>query len=82
MVAAYLTLPNVFMEEEISLNKPLPSKDEAAGGGGASCIEYLDMEGLHHFLFRRRKDCGILQRFVEPKVQHGVSLRQSRLGLL
>jgi hypothetical protein len=61
VVAAYLTLPNVFMEEETSL------KSDPEGEGGSS-IEYLDRQGLHEFLYRRRKDCGILQRFVEPKV--------------
>lgn len=53
IVAAWWTLPNVFID---------------GGGGGGSSIEYLDKAGLHEFLFRRRKDCGILQRFVEPKV--------------
>lgn len=66
-MAVYLTLPNVFMIEEGAPDK-LQEEDGGQGCGGP-CIEYLDREGLHEFLFRRRKDCGILQRFVEPKVK-------------
>lgn len=88
-MAAYLTLPNVFTEE-IGLHKPLPgtkkggsgSSNSSSGGdagddadGGGSCIEYLDAEGLHEFLFRRRKDCGILQRFVEPNGPRNAVIR-------
>lgn len=70
VVAAWWTLPNVFVEEEAAnLYRKLEQQDGVSGGGGGSSIEYLDKAGLHEFLFRRRKDCGILQRFVEPKVQ-------------
>lgn len=76
-MAAYLHLPNVFMEEEASPSKSAAADqhrdDDEEEGGGGSCIEYLNRQGLHELLFRRRKDCGILQRFVEPKVNRGAN---------
>ena len=40
------------------------------------CVEYLDQASLDSFLFQRKKEeCGILQRFVDPKGPHNNVIR-------
>jgi len=47
---------------------PQPKDD---GDGVQLCVEYLDQASLENFLYNRKKEeCGILQKFVDPKGPH------------
>lgn len=89
IVAYYLTLPNAFREDEdppIPVQSPrvLPTSTDAPTSASSSTtpghdddarIEYFDRAGLHRFLFNRSKDCGLLQKFIEPQGPRNAVIR-------